>query len=101
MVLGLRAASHWMSSMASVIRRLSDAVPVRYGSRVAQPRRVRRFIEQAVKRLADRVEFVLGAKELRIAHAKGMAELHGCGASSAREVHPEFLADAYLAQLAG
>jgi DNA-binding transcriptional LysR family regulator len=35
-----------------------------YGSRAAQPRRVRAFIDLAVQRLADNASFVLTAKEL-------------------------------------
>ncbi|WP_119691262.1 LysR family transcriptional regulator [Ectopseudomonas oleovorans] len=46
-----------------------------YGSRLAQPARVRRFIELAVDRLTDSKEFVLGAEELRNAYTKGTAAL--------------------------
>lgn len=46
-----------------------------YGSRTAQPARVRRFIELAVERLSDTREFVLSADELAIAHARGVAAL--------------------------
>ena len=45
-----------------------------YGSRAAQPARVRRFIDLAVERLTDSPEFVLGAEELRLAHARGVGD---------------------------
>ncbi|VTU16578.1 D-malate degradation protein R [Variovorax sp. SRS16] len=44
---------------------------VYYGSRTAQPRRVRAFIDLAVKRLVDNPACVLTAKELQAAEAKG------------------------------
>lgn len=44
---------------------------VYYGSRRAQPTRARAFIDLAVSRLADNPAFVLGAKELAAAEAKG------------------------------
>jgi DNA-binding transcriptional LysR family regulator len=43
---------------------------VYYGSRSA-PARARAFIDLAVRRLADSPEYVLGAKELATAEAKG------------------------------
>ena len=46
-----------------------------YGSRAAQPARVRRFIDLAVDRLTDNAEFVFGNDELSLAQAKGMAAL--------------------------
>ena len=46
-----------------------------YGSRAAQPARVRRFIDLAVERLTDNPEFVLDAEELRQAHGQGLAEI--------------------------
>jgi len=46
-----------------------------YGSRAAQPARVRRFIDLAVDRLTDNAEFVFSDDELRRAQAKGMAML--------------------------
>lgn len=46
-----------------------------YGSRAAQPARVRRFIDLAVERLTDSPEFVLGAEELRLAHINGKSSL--------------------------
>ena len=42
-----------------------------YGSRAAQPARARAFIDLAVKRLAGKSEWVLTAKELHAAEAKG------------------------------
>ena len=44
---------------------------VYYGSRAAQPLRARVFIDLAVKRLAGNADFVLTAKELSAAEAKG------------------------------
>ncbi|MDM0045880.1 LysR family transcriptional regulator [Variovorax dokdonensis] len=44
---------------------------VYYGSRAEQPRRVRAFIDLAVQRLTDNPDYVLTAKELRGAQAKG------------------------------
>ena len=46
---------------------------VYYGSRAAQPARVRRFIDLTVERLTASKDFVLANDELRSAHAKGMA----------------------------
>ncbi|MCG9060170.1 LysR family transcriptional regulator [Laribacter hongkongensis] len=46
-----------------------------YGSRTAQPARVRCFIDLAVERLADSRNFVLSPEELALAHAKGTAGL--------------------------
>jgi DNA-binding transcriptional LysR family regulator len=46
-----------------------------YGSRVAQPARVRRFIDLAVERLTGSHEFVLTNEELLSAHNKGLAVL--------------------------
>ncbi len=39
-----------------------------YGSRVAQPLRVRRFIDLAIERLANRQDVVLSAEEISQAH---------------------------------
>ena len=47
-----------------------------YGSRVAQPVRVRRFINLVVERLTDNTDFVLSNEELESTHAKGMAVLN-------------------------
>jgi DNA-binding transcriptional LysR family regulator len=46
-----------------------------YGSRAAQPARVRRFIDLAVERLSESNEFVLSHEELLNAHTQGMAVL--------------------------
>lgn len=43
-----------------------------YGSRVAQPERVRRFIDLAVARLADSPQLVMGLDELRALQRKGL-----------------------------
>lgn len=46
-----------------------------YGSRTAQPARVRCFIDLAVERLTDSREFILDNQELTLAHDKGTAGL--------------------------
>jgi len=46
-----------------------------YGSRTAQPTRVRRFIDLTVERLTDSREFVLSAQELAQARTLGLAAL--------------------------
>lgn len=46
-----------------------------YGSRTAQPARVRCFIDLAVERLTNSRDFVLSVEELAHAHAQGMAVL--------------------------
>jgi DNA-binding transcriptional LysR family regulator len=43
-----------------------------YGSRVAQPARVRCFIDLVVERLTDNAQFVLGKDELLAAHERGV-----------------------------
>lgn len=52
---------------------------VYYGSRAAQPVRVRRFIDLAVERLTENNHFVLTNEELLSAHTKGMAALSSTG----------------------
>jgi DNA-binding transcriptional LysR family regulator len=47
------------------------SVHVYYGSRAAQPSRVRAFIDLAVERLVGRSDYVLDQKELAMAEAKG------------------------------
>lgn len=42
-----------------------------YGSRVAQPLRVRRFIDFAIERLANRQDIVLSAEEISLAYIQG------------------------------
>jgi DNA-binding transcriptional LysR family regulator len=49
---------------------------VYYGSRAAQPARVRSFIDLVVERLTGSTDFVLGDDELVRANAKGMKALH-------------------------
>ncbi len=46
-----------------------------YGSRAAQPARVRRFIDLVVERLTESKDFILTIEELVSAHTKGMANL--------------------------
>jgi len=50
---------------------------VYYGSRVAQPARVRRFIDLAAERLTDSTLYALGRDELSQAHHRGLAALSG------------------------
>jgi len=50
---------------------------VYYGSRAAQPARVRRFIDLAVDRLTDNAEFVFGDEELRSIQATAMNSVRG------------------------
>lgn len=52
---------------------------VYYGSRAAQPARVRRFIDLVAERLTASNDFVLTNEELLSAHAKGMAALLNVG----------------------
>ncbi len=47
-----------------------------YGSRVAQPARVRSFIDLVVNRLANNNDFVLSKEEQESAHANGVAKLN-------------------------
>ncbi|WP_179125982.1 hypothetical protein [Salmonella bongori] len=47
-----------------------------YGSRVAQPLRVRRFIDLAIERLANRQDVVLSAEEISLAHIQGKPVTH-------------------------
>ena len=49
---------------------------VYYGSRAAQPARVRCFIDLVAERLTDCAEFVLGNEEMVVAKAKGMAAVN-------------------------
>jgi len=44
---------------------------VYYGSRTAQPSRVRAFIDLAIERLANSSDYVLSEKELAVAEANG------------------------------
>lgn len=69
-----------------LLEHVSDAYSLflYYGSRAAQPARVRRFIDLAVERLTNNAEFVLGDAELKSAHTKGMATLKRRVATGAR-----------------
>lgn len=60
-----------------LLEHMSDALSLYlyYGSRTAQPARVRRFIALAIERLADSREFVLSAEELAQAHSNGIAAM--------------------------
>ena len=46
-----------------------------YGSRTAQPARVRCFIDLAVERLTNSKDFILGNEELTLAHTQGIKSL--------------------------
>lgn len=60
-----------------LLQHMSDnySLFIYYGSRAAQPARVRRFIDLVVERLGDSTDFVLGRDELQSAAAKGMAAI--------------------------
>lgn len=60
-------------------------VHVYYGSRAAQPSRVRAFIDLTVERLAGAQPFELSAKELAIAEQKGRKGASAAGSKSARK----------------
>ncbi|VVD60486.1 LysR family transcriptional regulator [Pandoraea communis] len=51
------------------------SVHIYYGSRTAQPSRVRAFIDLAVERLAGSSDYVLDAKELALAEANGRRKM--------------------------
>ncbi|NDZ14850.1 LysR family transcriptional regulator [Variovorax sp. WS11] len=76
---GITAAPHIRSGrlVPLLTPHVSDhsSVFVYYGSRPAQPARARAFIEHAVSRLVDNKDFVLSAKELTAAEAKGRKAL--------------------------
>lgn len=76
---GIAAASHIRAGrlVPLLTQHVADASSafVYYGSRAAQPVRVRAFIDLAVKRLAGNTEFVLAAEELAKAEAKGRAHV--------------------------
>ncbi|MGL5814113.1 MAG: LysR family transcriptional regulator [Aeromonas sp.] len=46
-----------------------------YGSRTAQPARVRRFIELCIERLGENQDHLLSQEELKVAQARGLAAL--------------------------
>ena len=60
-----------------LIDHVSDAYSLYlyYGSRTAQPARVRCFIDLAVERLTNSKDFILGHEELTHAHTKGIETL--------------------------
>lgn len=60
-----------------LLEHVSDAYSLYlyYGSRTAQPARVRRFIELAIERLSGSNEFFLSEQELATAHVKGLSAL--------------------------
>jgi DNA-binding transcriptional LysR family regulator len=72
---GLSAAAHIRSGrlVPLLTRHMADhmSVHIYYGSRTAQPARVRAFIDLAVARLADTDRYVLRSKELTAAEARG------------------------------
>ena len=72
-VANLSAAAHVRSGklVPLLLQHMSDHIGVHlyYGSRAAQPRRVRAFIDLAIQRLLDTPTYVLGAKELNSAAA--------------------------------
>lgn len=76
---GVAAAAHIRSGrLVPLLTEHVDAQSsafVYYGSRAAQPVRVRAFIDLAVKRLAGNTDYVLSAEELAAAEAKGRAAL--------------------------
>ncbi|WP_374626436.1 LysR substrate-binding domain-containing protein [Pandoraea sp.] len=51
------------------------SVHIYYGSRTAQPSRVRAFIDRAVERLVGSSDYVLDAKELALAEANGRRKM--------------------------
>lgn len=73
------AASHIRAGrlVPLLLEHMTDAhsLFVYYGSRTAQPARVRSFIDLVVERLTDNAEFVFSEGELANAKAKGMGAL--------------------------
>ena len=71
----IAAADHIRSGrlVPLLTRHVSDraSIFIYFGSRTAQPARVRAFIDHAVEKLKDTPQFVLTAKELAAAEAKG------------------------------
>jgi len=70
----LSAAGHVRTGtlLPLLLQHMSDHIGVHlyYGSRTAQPKRVRAFIDLATQRLQDTSDYVLTAKELKAAAAK-------------------------------
>ncbi|TFZ00123.1 LysR family transcriptional regulator [Ramlibacter humi] len=79
MLTAIAAASHIRAGrlVPLLVKHMSDqsSVFLYYGSRAAQPARVRAFIDLAVERLANTAEFVLGSAELADAERKGRSTL--------------------------
>lgn len=73
---GVSAAAHIRSGrlVPLLTSHVTDdlSIYMYYGSRNAQPRRVRAFIDLAIERLADSPAYVLSAKELALAEARGL-----------------------------
>ena len=73
---GVSAAAHIRSGrlVPLLTSHVTDdlSIYMYYGSRNAQPRRVRAFIDLAIERLADSSAYVLSAKELALAEARGL-----------------------------
>ncbi|MDM0019156.1 LysR family transcriptional regulator [Variovorax saccharolyticus] len=78
---GVAAAPHIRSGrlVPLLVEHVADksGVFVYYGSRAAQPARVRAFIDVAIELLADNPAFVLTAEELRSAEAQGREAARG------------------------
>jgi DNA-binding transcriptional LysR family regulator len=72
---GVAAAAHIRAGrlIPLLVQHVADSssVFVYYGSRAAQPARVRAFIDLAVERLANNTDYVLTARELADAEAAG------------------------------
>ena len=70
-VANLSAAAHIRSGalLPLLLQHMSSHIGVHlyYGSRAAQPRRVRAFIDLAIQRLLETPAYVLSAKELKAA----------------------------------
>jgi DNA-binding transcriptional LysR family regulator len=77
---GISVASHIRSGrlVPLLISHIADekSIYIYYGSRAAQPTRVRAFIDLAVKRLTNSAEYVLSAQELETHSAHGRTS-HG------------------------
>jgi DNA-binding transcriptional LysR family regulator len=76
---GVTAADHIRSGrlVPLLTKHVSDhaSLFIYYGSRVAQPARVRAFIDHAIAHLVDSTTYVLSSKELAVAEAKGRKAL--------------------------
>ncbi|AXV83556.1 MULTISPECIES: LysR family transcriptional regulator [Ralstonia solanacearum species complex] len=73
-IANLAAAAHIRAGrlVPLLLQHMSDHIGVHlyYGSRTAQPRRVRAFIDLAIQRLLETPTYVLSAKELALAAAR-------------------------------